>query len=93
MTNRELVQLETERWRPKTTRMTDRELIQIKKDAMRPNHGGKYYSPSVVLALIEELQAARLFALILAIAAAPRQAELFAEKESEEKRYARLSRM
>jgi len=39
--------------------MTDRELEQLEKDAKRPNRGAKYYSPAVVLALIEELKKAR----------------------------------
>ena len=39
--------------------MTDRELEQLEKDARRPNRGAKYFPPSVVLALIEELKAAR----------------------------------
>ena len=36
--------------------MTDRELEQLEKDARRPNRGAKYYTPAVVLALIEELK-------------------------------------
>ena len=39
--------------------MTDRELENLEKDARRPNRGAKYYAPSVVLALIEELKKMR----------------------------------
>jgi hypothetical protein len=39
--------------------MTDRELEQLEKDARRPNRGSKYYPPSIVLALIEEVKKAR----------------------------------
>ena len=39
--------------------MTDKELENLEKDARRPNRGAKYYPPSVVLALIEELRKTR----------------------------------
>lgn len=39
--------------------MSDKELEALEKDARRPNRGAKYYPPSVVLALIEELKKAR----------------------------------
>jgi hypothetical protein len=39
--------------------ITEHELEQLEKDARRPNRGSKYYPPSVVLALIEEVKMAR----------------------------------
>jgi hypothetical protein len=36
--------------------MTDHEIEILERDARRPNYGSKYYSPEVVLQLIEELK-------------------------------------
>jgi hypothetical protein len=36
--------------------MTDKELDQLKKDAQRADYGSRYYKPTVVLELIEEIE-------------------------------------
>ena len=57
--------------------MTQHELDLLEKDARRPDRGSKYYKPVTVLALIEEVKAARMALWILLLCRIPQQGDLF----------------